>query len=38
VLKGLLKDHLRVDGTALAANVFPDSGGVKPMSGLLQQA
>jgi uncharacterized protein (DUF1501 family) len=36
VLKGLLKDHLRVDGTALAANVFPDSGGVKPMSGLLQ--
>jgi uncharacterized protein (DUF1501 family) len=38
VLKGLLKDHLRVDGTALAANVFPDSGGVKPMSGLLQKA
>jgi uncharacterized protein (DUF1501 family) len=38
VLKGLLKDHLRVDGTALAANVFPDSGGVKPMPGLLQQA
>jgi uncharacterized protein (DUF1501 family) len=37
VLKGLLKDHLRVDGTALAANVFPDSGAVKPMSGLLQQ-
>jgi uncharacterized protein (DUF1501 family) len=38
VLKGLLKDHLRVDGTALAANVFPDSGAVKPMPGLLQQA
>jgi uncharacterized protein (DUF1501 family) len=38
VLKGLLKDHLRVDGTALAARVFPDSGAVKPMAGLLQQA
>jgi uncharacterized protein (DUF1501 family) len=38
VLKGLLKDHLRVDGTALAVNVFPDSSGVKPMPGLLQQA
>ena len=38
VLKGLLKDHLRVDGTALATNVFPDSSGVKPMPGLLQQA
>jgi uncharacterized protein (DUF1501 family) len=38
VLKGLLKDHLRVDGTALATKVFPDSGAVKPMAGLLQQA
>jgi uncharacterized protein (DUF1501 family) len=35
VLKGLLKDHLRVDGTALAATVFPDSAAVKPMAGLL---
>jgi len=35
VLKGLLRDHLRVDETALAAKVFPDSGAVKPMSGLL---
>ncbi len=38
VLKGLLNDHLRVDGTALAAKVFPDSGAVKPMAGLLQRA
>jgi uncharacterized protein (DUF1501 family) len=38
VLKGLLKDHLRVDGSALATKVFPDSGAVKPMPGLLQQA
>jgi uncharacterized protein (DUF1501 family) len=38
VLKGLLKDHLRVDGTVLASKVFPDSAAVKPMAGLLQQA
>jgi uncharacterized protein (DUF1501 family) len=35
VLKGVLKDHLRVEGTALATTVFPDSAGVKPMGGLL---
>jgi uncharacterized protein (DUF1501 family) len=35
VLKGLLKDHLRVDERALASNVFPDSAGVAPMSGLV---
>jgi uncharacterized protein (DUF1501 family) len=35
VLKGLLKDHLRVNERALAANVFPDSGAVKPMAGLV---
>jgi len=38
VLKGLLKDHLRVDDTVLATKVFPDSAAVKPMAGLLQQA
>jgi uncharacterized protein (DUF1501 family) len=38
VLKGLLKDHLRVDDAALAGKVFPDSVAVKPMAGLLQQA
>ena len=38
VLKGLLKDHLRVDDTVLASKVFPDSAAVKPMTGLLQQA
>jgi hypothetical protein len=37
VLKGLLKDHLRVDGTVLRSKVFPDSAAVKPMAGLLQQ-
>ena len=35
VLKGVLKDHLRVDERALAANVFPGSGDVKPMTGLF---
>jgi uncharacterized protein (DUF1501 family) len=35
VLMGVLKDHLRVDERALAAGVFPDSGGVTPMAELL---
>ena len=35
VLKGLLKDHLRVTDQALAGNVFPGSGDVKAMAGLV---
>ena len=35
VLKGLLKDHLRVDESVLASKVFPDSASVKPMAGLV---
>jgi uncharacterized protein (DUF1501 family) len=35
VLKGVLKDHLRLDEHALANTVFPGSGGVPPMAGLL---
>jgi uncharacterized protein (DUF1501 family) len=35
VLKGLLKDHLRVDDTALATSVFPDSAAVAPLAGLV---
>jgi uncharacterized protein (DUF1501 family) len=35
VLKGLLKDHLRVDDGSLEAEVFPDSARVAPVSGLL---
>jgi uncharacterized protein (DUF1501 family) len=35
VLKGLLRDHLRVDETALASKVFPESSAVKPVAGLL---
>jgi uncharacterized protein (DUF1501 family) len=35
VLKGVLRDHLRVSEQALASNVFPDSGSLRPMAGLL---
>jgi len=35
VLKGLLRDHLRVDDRALAAAVFPGSEAVEPMDGLV---
>jgi uncharacterized protein (DUF1501 family) len=35
VLKGLLKDHLRVTDEALAANVFPGSADVAAMAGLV---
>jgi uncharacterized protein (DUF1501 family) len=35
VLKGVLKDHLRVADAALAADVFPGSDAAAPMAGLL---
>jgi uncharacterized protein (DUF1501 family) len=35
VLKGLLREHLRVEDRALAGTVFPGSAGVKGMRGLL---
>jgi uncharacterized protein (DUF1501 family) len=35
VLKGLLKDHVRVADNALATAVFPGSADVKPMAGLV---
>ena len=35
VLKGLLRDHLRVDDPDLSRGVFPDSLTVSPMPGLL---
>ncbi len=35
VLKGLLRDHLRVDEQALMTDAFPDSEGVKPIEGCL---
>jgi uncharacterized protein (DUF1501 family) len=35
VLKGVLRDHVRVDARALDDQVFPGSAGVKPMGGLV---
>jgi uncharacterized protein (DUF1501 family) len=35
ILKGLLRDHLRVDERALAETVFPGSAAVKAASGLV---
>jgi uncharacterized protein (DUF1501 family) len=35
VLKGVLKDHLRLTDPVLAARVFPESLAVKPMVGLM---
>jgi uncharacterized protein (DUF1501 family) len=35
VLKGVLKDHLRVDERALDASIFPASDDVRPMAGLF---
>jgi uncharacterized protein (DUF1501 family) len=38
VLKGLLRDHLRVEATALETSIFPDSAAVPAMPGLLGSA
>jgi uncharacterized protein (DUF1501 family) len=35
VLKGVLKDHLRLEDAALANAVFPDSAAVRPLTGLF---
>ena len=35
VLKGLLRDHLRIDERVLANSVFPDSADVAPIAGLV---
>ncbi len=38
ILKGVLRDHLRVDERALAESVFPESAMVKGVGGLVQSA
>ncbi len=38
VLKGVLKDHLRLTDAALGSRVFPESVAVTPMPGLLATA
>jgi uncharacterized protein (DUF1501 family) len=35
VLKGVLRDHLRIDDKALAEAVFPDSAAAAPLAGLV---
>ncbi len=35
VLKGVLRDHLGIDQTALSTSVFPNSIGVTPLDGLV---
>ena len=35
VLKGVMKDHLGLSDRVLANAVFPDSGAIKPMQGLV---
>jgi len=35
VLKGLLRDHLRIDERVLASSVFPDSADTAPIAGLV---
>jgi uncharacterized protein (DUF1501 family) len=35
VLKGLLRDHLRIDERALMTDIFPNSEDVKPTEGCL---
>jgi uncharacterized protein (DUF1501 family) len=36
VMKGVLADHLGVPLAALEHNVFPDSGGAKPLRDLMR--
>jgi uncharacterized protein (DUF1501 family) len=38
ILKGVLRDHLRVEERALASTVFPDTGALKGTSGLVASA
>lgn len=35
VMKGVMADHLGLSASVLAESIFPDSGGVKPMAGLV---
>jgi uncharacterized protein (DUF1501 family) len=38
VIKGVLRDHLRVPDSTLAAKVFPESPNAKPLTGLVATA
>ena len=36
VFKTVLDEHMRVDARTIAARVFPDSSGARPLQGLLR--
>ena len=36
VMKGVLRDHLRVSEAALDSKVFPDSNSARPLGGLVR--
>ncbi len=36
VMKGVLRDHLRVSEAALDSKVFPDSNAARPLGGLVR--
>jgi uncharacterized protein (DUF1501 family) len=36
VFKGVLNEHMHVDAHALATRIFPDSGGARPLQGLMR--
>jgi uncharacterized protein (DUF1501 family) len=36
VFKGVLDEHLHVDAKTLAARIFPDSNGARPLQGLIR--
>lgn len=36
ILKGVMADHMKVAGPKLDLDIFPDSGTVKPLSGLIR--
>jgi uncharacterized protein (DUF1501 family) len=36
IFKGVLDEHLRVDTKTLGSRIFPDSGGARPLTGLMR--
>jgi uncharacterized protein (DUF1501 family) len=36
VMKAILRDHLGLDGQYLGSRVFPDTGPIRPLDGLLR--
>jgi uncharacterized protein (DUF1501 family) len=36
IFKAVLDEHMRVDAKTLAARVFPESNGARPLQGLMR--